>query len=693
MTFQKLRLAAFVGLNLPLVALPASAWAQTTFNQPGHGVSIPSIDHSVKPADDFYQFANGGWLTQTPLPADKPAFGAFNEVDERNQAIVREIVEAASSDKAASAKTSRGKVGMFYRVGMDEARAERLGIKPLAPTLARINAIQDKKGLIAEIARLHREGVSAAFGVGVGQDAKDSTQVIAEVGQGGTGLPTRDYYVNQDEKSKAIRAQYVAHIARVFVLSGEKPDVAKLHAEGVLAFETRLAKASLAPVQLRDPSATYHKMSVAGLQSLAPQADWSLYLRTLGKPNPGDINVGMPDFMREVGKMVADTPLDQWKTYLRWFVLVNYSNTLNKAFVDENFAFASAITGQKVQTPRWKRILGATDGVLGDAIGQLYVERTFSPEAKARALALVKNLQAALREQIQGLDWMEPATKTQALRKLDAMRIKIGYPDKWRDYSALTVADDSYAQNLMRASDFTFNRELAKIGKPVERTEWGLTPPTVNAYYNPQLNEIVFPAGILQPPFFDAKADDASNYGGIGMVIGHEMTHGFDDQGRQFDADGNLKDWWTAKDAARFKERSGALVTQYSAYTAVADPTSPVKVNGELTQGENIADLGGLKIAYLAFQKTAEGKAGASANPPLIEGYTPDQRFFLAYGQIWRWKIAPQMARLLAGADVHSPNQWRVYGPLVNFPPFVAAFGKPADATVVKPGSGTVSIW
>ncbi len=668
---------------LTALALSGAAGTPPARADKGHGVDIATLDKTTPPTRDFYQFANGGWLKK-PLPADKPSVGVFQEVDERNQAILRQIVEKAAHNPAAPAGSVERKIGDFYRTGMDEALADKLGAKPLQPLFNAINSVSDSAGLLAEIARLHRTGISAAFSFGVGQDDRDSAAIVLQVGQGGIGLPTRDYYFNKDAKSEEMRKQYKVHIANVFGLLGDTPADAAKEADDVFALETRLAGASLAPAALRDPVANYHKLTLAELNAAAPGADWNGYFATLGVANPGPILVGQPAFMTELGKALGDVPLAQWKTYLRWNVASGMGRFLSKPFYDELFHYSANFTGQKKMTPRWKRVLRTTDGALGEAVGQLFVARAFPPEAKQKALDLVLNLKAALRDRIQTLDWMGAETKSEALRKLDTLMIKVGYPDKWRDYSTLQVGTDSFAQNVLRVSAFAFQYELNKLGKPVDRTEWGMTPQPVNAYYNPQLNEIVFPAGILQPPFFDAKADDASNYGAIGAVIGHEMTHGFDDQGRQYDAVGNLRDWWTADDAKRFAERSQALVRQYGGYVSVDD----VKLNGELTQGENIADLGGLKIAYLALEKTLANKRMMK-----IGGYTPEQRFFLAFAQVWREKATPQILRLGAATDPHSPARWRVLGTLTNFPAFTQAFGPNDPAAVAPLGSGTVDIW
>jgi putative endopeptidase len=675
-------------LTAPFAARTALAAGPT---RPKLGVELTGMDRSVvPPTADFYRYANGIWLEKTPLPADKPRIDTFERLQERNQEVLRRLAEKAAKDAGSGpATTPAQKVGLYYKVALDEKKADALGARPLEPELARVAAVKDAGSLVDEIAHLHRIGVGVGFGFGAGQDFKDATQVIAQLGQGGIGLPDRDYYLNEDDRSKALRAAYVKAVTEMLTLSGDSPADAAKGAADVLAIETRLAKVSLTRVQRRDPNASYHKMDLAGLKAAAPGFDWDRYFKGVGKADPGPINLAHPDFFKEFAAMASAgdnaVPLDQWKTYLRFHLTRTAAPFLSKPFVDAGFRFSAALTGQSQISPRWKRALGATDGDLGEALGQLYVAETFPPEAKQRALDLVTNLKAVLRERIAGLDWMGEATKTQALKKLDAVAIKIGYPDKWRDYSGYAVKDDSYLANHLRSNEFDFEYQIGKVGKPLDRTEWGMTPPTVNAYYNPLLNEIVFPAGILQPPFFDPDADDAANYGAIGVVIGHEMTHGFDDTGRQFDAEGNLKDWWTPEDAKRFAERAQALVKQYGEYTAVGD----VKVNGQLTQGENIADLGGITVAYLAFQKARA--AHPERTPAELGGFTPDQRFFLAFAQIWREKNTPEFARLLVNVDTHSPGRWRTNGTLTNVPPFWAAFapspGKPGD----KPATGATA--
>ena len=569
---------------------------------------------------------------------------------------------------------------------MDSDAAEREGVKPLADEFGRIAALASPSDVPAEVARLHIYLANPLFNFYVNQDAKNSTQVIAHIGQGGLGLPDRDYYTKDDDHSREIRSQYLAHVQKLLELAGDDASTAAAEAKTVMAMETRLAKASMTRTEQRDPNATYHRMSVSDLNDIAPGFGWKSYFSAVGKSNPGQINVGQPAFFREVSAMMSDVPLADWKTYLRWHVISAAAPWLSSAFVAENFHFhGEVLTGAKQIQPRWKRALTATDRNLGDALGMQYVKRFFPPAAKARAMAMVENLRAAFKERLKTRPWMSDDTKSKAMDKLASFRVKIGYTEKWRDYSTLTIDRGPFIANLMRASEFEWKRNLDQIGQPVDRTEWGMTPPTVNAYYNPQLNEIVFPAGILQPPFFDPEADDAVNYGGMGAVIGHEMTHGFDDEGNKFDADGNLKDWWKPVDRIAFDSRAHLLEQQYSDCVVV----DTIHANGKLTLGENIADLGGLTIAYAALMKSEEGKP----LPPAIDGYTPGQRFFLAYAQIWRANYRDEELRRRVILDPHSVSSLRVNCPLSDMPEFQQAFGLKTGDPMVRSESLRTTIW
>ncbi|HEY2124399.1 MAG TPA: M13 family metallopeptidase [Chthoniobacterales bacterium] len=645
-----------------------------------------NMDLSVKPKDDFFLYSNGSWIKRTEIPPEFSRWGSFNQLIEQNNDALHAIAEKASQGQGdAELAAEVQKVGDYYGSGMDEKAIDAARTKPLDEEFKRIDAIKDRTDLLKEIAHLHNMGVSAFFNFGSGQDAKNSTREIAQAVQGGLGMPDRDYYTKTDEASKKLRDQYVEHVAKMLTLLGEPADKAGEQAKKILAFETTLAQASRTRVELRDPQKNYNKMPQKELQSLTPDWNWSDYFKEIGLTNANEINVHQPDFFKAANGAFAKTSLDDWKTYLRWHLINDTAEALSSDFVNEAFRFNETVMrGTQQIKPRWKRVVISTDQSLGEALGKLYVRENFPPAAKARALEMINNLKAALADRIKTLEWMDEKTKQEALKKLDAFQVKIGYPDKWRDYSTLQIDRGSFVLNALRAENFEVKRDLNKIGKPVDHTEWGMTPPTVNAYYNPLMNEIVFPAGILQPPFFFATADDAVNYGGIGAVIGHEMTHGFDDQGRQFDAAGNLRDWWSAESAAKFKERSQSIVNQFNEY----EPLPSLHVNGELTQGENIADLGGLKIAYAAFKKATAGKPQEK-----IDGFTPDQRFFLAFAQIWRSKIRDEDQKLRLNTDPHSPGRFRVIGPLSNLSEFQKAFDIPDGSPMVRPADKRVNIW
>ena len=685
----------------PPVAAASSASAPAT-GQPRVEKNPPpldprNMDTSIKPGDDFYGYANGTWLKNNPIPPEYSRWGSFNELIEKNNDSLHEIAEQAANlsnkeagkpkiEKAADADLQ--KVGDFYASGMNEQAIAQAAGEPLQKELQHIDALKDKAGLTDEIAHLHSLGIQALFGFTSGQDDKNSTMVIAEAFQGGLGLPDRDYYVKEDDASKKIRDGYVAHVTKMFTLLGDSPEAAAAHAKTVMSVETSLAKGSRTRVELRDPQKNYNKMSQADLQKLTPDFNWDSYFKQLELTNPGAINIGQPDFFKTVETSYQNVSLDDWKTYLRWHLVHNAAPTLSKDFVDENFAFfGKTLTGAQQLKPRWKRVVETIDGEIGEALGKLYVADHFPPDAKQRALEMVNNLKDALTDRIRNNDWMDEATKQAALKKLAAFTVKIGYPDKWRDYSLLTIDRGPYASNVFRSETFEVAREMRKVGKPVDRTEWGMTPPTVNAYYNPNMNEIVFPAGILQPPFYNPTADDAVNYGGMGAVIGHEMTHGFDDQGRQYDEVGNLRDWWTAASAQAYAKRTKAIVAQYSA----CEPLPGLHINGELTLGENIADIGGLKIAYAAFKK-AQAKHPETADQK-IDGFTPDQRFFLAYAQIWRANQRDELTKLRLATDPHSPGRFRTIVPISNMPEFQKAFNLPDNSPMVRPASERANIW
>jgi len=670
------------GLLLALVAGLAAAAFASERSKP---IDPANMDAAVRPGDDFFTYANGGWIKRNPVPPDESRWGSFSEVAERNYEILHAILEDAAKKTTASKGSPVQMVGDFYASAMDSARAEAEGAGPLDDEMRRIAAIGDVAALQDEIARLQTMGLRLPFVLFAAQDAKQSTEVILQIYQGGLGLPDRDYYLKQDEASQKLRDQYAAHVTKLLTLLGDDATTAAAGARTVLGIETELAQASLTRVQRRDPEANYHKMSLDSLAALTPAISWNRLFEGLGIADRRPVNVGQPEFVKQVNAMMSSVPIADWRTYLRWHLIHRGGDLLSTAFVNESFDFNGRIlTGATELRPRWKRALAVVDDNIGEALGQLYVARAFSPEAKARAKQLVDNLRAELRQRIQGLEWMSPATKEQALRKLDAFGVKIGYPDKWRDYSALTVDRGPLALNVMRARQFESHRNIAKLGKPVDRTEWGMTPPTVNAYYNSRMNEIVFPAGILQPPFFDANADDAVNYGGIGTVIGHEMTHGFDDQGRKSDAEGNLRDWWTAEDQERYKARADVVEKQFDGYVAI----DSLHVNGKLTLGENLADLGGLSVAYGALKKTLAGKPVRK-----IDGFTPEQRFFLSYAQIWRQNVRPEALKLRLNTDTHSPGRFRCNGPLSNMPEFAQAFGLREGDPMERLAGQRAKIW
>jgi putative endopeptidase len=659
-------------------ATPAGTLAEAGFDP-------ANLDHTCKPCNDFNQFANGGWMAHNPIPAAYPSWGSFNILAEKNRDELRGILEDAAKAGAPQGSNEQ-KIGDYYASCMDESGIEAAGLKPLDEELERIAAIKDTAGLRDEVFHLQGYGVNALFKVDSTQDFKNSTQVIGEIDQGGLGLPDRDYYTREDDKSKQLREEYVKHVGRMFELMGDETATAEAEAKTVMEIETQMAKASLTKVQRRDPHALYHPMDVAEIKALAPAFSWEDYFTQATLTGKGHLNVATPDFFKEVSRLLNDTSLADWKTYLRWHLIHAAAPRLPAKFVDENFNFyGKTLTGTKEILPRWKRCVRSTDDALGEALGQVYVRKYFPPQAKARALEMVHNLEAALREDIQNLPWMGPETKKQALIKLDAIVNKIGYPDKWRDYSALKIDRGSYVLNALRAGRFEFDRDLAKVGKPVDRTEWGMSPPTVNAYYNPQLNEIVFPAGILQPPFFSPDSDDAFNYGGMGAVIGHELTHGFDDQGSQFDAQGNLRNWWTPEDRKNFEARAECIVKQFSGF----EVEKGLFENGKLVEGESIADLGGLNLAYAAYEMSLRGKP----RPPVIGGFTPEQRFFLGWAQVWANNMRPEFARMLTNVDPHPLARFRVTAPLTNLPAFAKAFScQPGDA-MVRPANERCAIW
>ncbi|WP_394782362.1 M13 family metallopeptidase [Undibacterium sp.] len=644
-----------------------------------------TMDKSIDPCTDFFAYSNAKWLAENPIPADRSRYSAYDEVTERNLAALKGIAEAAAATPDSGSMASR-LVGSYYRSGMDEAKIEAEGSKPLTEELARINAVSDRSQVLPLIAAQHRTGVGSLFNFYVDQDAKNTSRYIPQLGQGGLGLPDRDYYLKTDAKTVEIRKQYVAHVEKMFVLLGDAPDVARKNAATVMALETRLAKASTTKVQLRDPLANYHLLDMNGLKKIDGKATWASYFKDVGLAEPGQFNVGQPKFFAEAGKMLNTVPVADWKSYLRWNLVNARAKDLSSAFVNANFDFyGRTLAGTKELQPRWKRILTNIDANMGEAMGELYVAKFFGPEAKAGVLEMVGNIKDAMRESISKLEWMSAPTKLQAYKKLDTLNVKIGYPDTWRDYSALKIDPASYADNNKRAAEFEFNRVLAKLGKPIDRNEWGMTPPTVNAYYNPTMNEMVFPAGILQPPLYHVNADAAANYGNTGATIGHELTHAFDDEGRQFDSQGNLKSWWTKEDEKKFLVRVAAIEKQFDEF----NPIDKLHINGKLTEGENIADLGGMKIALQALRKAQAAKP----QPTEIDGLTVEQRFFIANAQSFRGLMRDEKLRLQLATDPHAPEKYRVLGPIANMPEFSQAFSCPAKTSPLRPETTRVNIW
>jgi endothelin-converting enzyme/putative endopeptidase len=635
---------------------------------------VKAIDKTADPCVDFYQYACGNWLKANPIPADQARWGRFNELDERNKQALREILEEAAKPDPGRDSVTR-QIGDYFAACMDEKGIDARGLAPLQQELERIRKLSDKSQLAAQIAHMHRIGVSSLFEFGSGQDFKDSTAVVAQLDQGGLGMPDRDYYLKTDPKSVELREKYLAHVQRMFELAGYTAETAKANAATVMRLETELAKGSLDRVSRRDPEKIYHPMKRADVVALNPTFQWETYFAGTRSPNFQNIVLSSPEYFKAVDRQIKDASLEDWKIYLEWHLLHSEATLLPTPFLRENFDFyGRTLTGATEMRPRWKRCVEFTDNQLGEALGKKYVEKTFGATGKERTLKMVHALETALAEDIEKLPWMTPATKKEALVKLQAITNKIGYPDKWRDYSSVEIKRDDAVGNSFRADQFEFQRQLDKIGKPVDRLEWGMTPPTVNAYYDPQMNNINFPAGILQPPFFDNAMDDAVNFGGIGMVIGHELTHGFDDEGRQFDPKGNLMDWWTPADAKEFQQRAACVDDEYSSFTVAPG----VHVNGKLTLGENTADNGGVRVALMALLNTI-GKDGKK-----VDGFTPQQRFFLAFGQVWCSNDREESLRLQVATDPHAPPRFRVNGVVQNMPEFREAFSCKAGQPMVK---------
>ncbi|NVM67612.1 putative endopeptidase [Mucilaginibacter sp. SG538B] len=687
--FNCLLLAACLGMSVNVFAADGPKPVK-----PRHKTSAPpkkfidpaNMDLSVKPGDDFFEYANGGWLKQNGIPAKETRWGSFHILRQENTDRLIGLLNEVSQTSASQPKGSlKQLVGDLYASGMDSLTIEKNGYAPIKPDLERINRLKTLDDFINELIYERVNGISAPiFRFGVEQDEKNVNKYVISLGQGGTTLPDRDYYLKNDPRSKKAQDALKKLITTLFTLSGSSADEAAKNTAIVYGLEYTWAKAQLSRVAMRDPHVTYNKFLIADFEKQTPHLKWSKILPALNAGGQDSILVGQPSFFRATDSLFAATPIANWRIYLRWNILRGTASYLSSDFSNASFAYNSTLTGQKVQTPRVERMSALVDSYLGELLGQLFVEKYFTPAAKQYMVDLVNNLKETLGDRIKRLDWMSPATKERALKKLNAFTVKIGYPDNWEKYDGMVINRNDYFSNLHAIVKWRYNFNVSRLGKPVDKTRWGMTPPTVNAYYNPTNNEIVFPAGILQFPFFDFKADDAVNYGGIGAVIGHEMTHGFDDQGRQYDADGTLRDWWTKEDADKFKSRADQVVKQYNAFTVL----DTLHVNGKLTLGENLADLGGLNIAYEAFSKT---KQGQSANT--IDGFTPDQRFFLSWAQVWRSSQTPESAAQRILTDPHSPEQFRTNAPITNINAWYKAFDvKPGDKMYKKPEDRT-KIW
>ncbi|HEV7426668.1 MAG TPA: M13 family metallopeptidase [Thermoanaerobaculia bacterium] len=650
-----------------------------------HGFDLSAMDTSVKACDDFYRFAVGKWRETHPLPAQYSRYGRFEELAERNREVLHKILEEDAAMTNAAPGSAEQKVGDFYASCMNETAIETAGVTPIQPELDRINAISDRASLVSELIHLHTAGYGPLFRIGGTNDQKNSKMIIASLGTGALGLPDRDYYLRDDDRFKTIRNQYIDHVSKMLVLSGEGADQANSDAKRILDLETKLAASQLTRVEQRVPENTYHPTAVTELASMAPAVDWPTYLQNLGVSTT-TINVSQPKYIQTVSQLMNDVPLEDWKALLRWQVVDSAAPTLSSAFVTEDFNFGGkTLSGTKEQQERWKRCVRSADASIGQLLGQEYVRRNFTPEAKAKMSSLIDNLVGALREDIPTLSWMGPETKAAALTKLNAFQRRIGYPDKWRDYSALPISRASYAANIQAARAWAYHHNIERIGHPDDPNEWGFfTPPTVNASYSPNQNNITFPAGILQPPFFDPNADDAYNYGGIGTVIGHEMTHGFDDQGAKYDAQGNLRNWFTPEDLKNFQARTDCVANEYSEFNVAQG----ININGKLVNGESVADLGGATIALRAYEKSLEGKQRQT-----IDGFTPEQRFFLGFAQVWGENMSPQEATRRALTDPHAQGPFRVNGTVQNMPEFWKAYHCTDGDKMVREASKRCSIW
>ncbi len=636
---------------------------------------IDWLDPSISPSQNFYAYANGGWKKQNPIPPEYSSWGTFRILHENTQKIIHQMLIQAASDKAAKPDSIEQKVGDFYYSGMDEVSINKLGVEPIQAEFDRISALKNLTDLQDEITHLQLIGVDACFNFGSMQDFTNSEEMIGAAMQGGLGLPDRDYYLKKDQKFEQIRNAYIHYITKMFELLGDTPSTAATAAKAVMKIETTLAEASMSQIAQRDPHAIYHMMSITQLEKITPLFSWSEYFKSISSPQIKQINLGMPDFFKAWNTLLKTVSLDDWKMYLRWHVLYNFAPYLSQPFVDQNFQMMTAISGTKKLLPRWQRVVDTENEALGFAIGKLYVEKYFPPSSKQDVQEILQNIRTALQEDLKTLSWMTPATRKAALKKLDLIGERVGYPNKWWDYSTLKVDRGPYVLNVKRANEFLVKRDLDKIGKPIDRSEWAMTPQTINAYYDPSMNNINLPAGILQSPFFDPSAPAAVNYGGIGFVIGHEITHGFDDQGAQFDGHGNLKNWWTKEDLKKFQASTHCIMTQYSQYKTASN----LSVQGKLVMGEATADLGGVILAYNAFHASQAYKTAKN-----ISGFTPDQQFFLGVAHVWASKVRPEQMRNLITVDPHPPAKFRVNGTLANMPQFKAAFAIPDTSPMVN---------
>ena len=675
-----------LSLGVPLIAgslmIFAAFHSFHSTGEPKSGIILENMDKQVLPGNNFMEYVNGSWIKKTEIPSDKPSTGVGSMVNDKAQEDVKEIIEKAASGKFADGSEEQ-KIGDLYGSYMNMAARDAIGVKPLAADFKKIDAIKNQKELAAYFAYASKIGNMVPFSVAVTEDFKNPKNYMLLTWQGGLGLPDREYYFTDDAKSKEIRTKYVVHIEKMLTLAGIAD--AKPKAAEIMALETLMASKQMKKEETRNIAGLYNKYAVSKLNTLMPDFDWQGMLKEAGTTNPDSVVVAQVNYTKDLNAIIKNTPLVTWKTYLKWSLVHGAAGALNTALDEENFNFnGTVLNGVPKQRPQWRRAVGIVNGSLGEMVGKLYVEKHFSPAAKARMLTLVGNLLKAYEESIKSLEWMSPETKTEALKKISKFTPKIGYPDKWRDYSSLKIVKNDLYGNLTRSTAFEYNRMMKKMGTPVDRSEWGMTPQTVNAYYNPPLNEIVFPAAILQPPFFDMNADDAVNYGGIGAVIGHEIGHGFDDQGSTFDGDGVMRDWWTKNDLSEFKKRTGALAAQYSGFKVLSD----LNVNGEFTLGENIGDLGGLTIALKAYHASLNGKTA-----PVLDGFNGDQRVFIGWGQVWLNKSREQALRKQVGTDPHSPAKFRVNGVVRNIPEFYTAFNvKPGDSLYLAPDK-RVKIW